>query len=112
MINIIIYPVVTFLIALVFVFLLYIIAGKLGPKFKDAKYKRNSYACGEDFPGGKKRQSYGFFHVAFFFTVLHVGALLVATAPQGNKAILGIVLIGSMAVTAGALYISGGGKSA
>jgi hypothetical protein len=62
-------------------------------------------SCGEDSPGENKPQSYGLFHVAFFFTVLHVGALLIATAPRGLGALLGIVLIGSMGITALALYV-------
>jgi len=41
------------------------------------------------------------------FTVLHVGALLIATAPVGNAAILGCVLIGIMALTAFALFVGG-----
>lgn len=105
MIETFLYPIVTFLIFLILVFLLYVLAGKLGPKFKEAKYKLESYACGEDSPDENKPQSYGLFHVAFFFTVLHVGALLIATAPRGLGALLGIILIGSMGITAFALYV-------
>ena len=103
--DLLINPVSTFIIALIFVTILYVIAGKLGPKYKTAKYKLESYACGEHDAGEKRQHSYGFFHVAFFFTVLHVGALLLATAPQGTGALIGIVLIGTMAVTAVALYL-------
>ena len=105
MLDLLFNPVSTFLITLLLVTILYIWAGKLGPKYKTAKYKLESYACGEQDTGGKRQHSYGFFHVAFFFTVLHVGALLLATAPQGAGALLGIVLIGTMAVTAVALYL-------
>lgn len=98
-------PISTFLIALLLVFILYLLAGRLGPSFKDAPYKLKSYACGESHPSGRRQYSYGFFHVAFFFTVLHVGALLLATAPQGAGAWLGVILIGTMAVTAAALYM-------
>ncbi len=99
------YPIVTALIFLILVSLLYLFAGTFGPKFKPAKYKLKSYACGEDSVGGERQHSYGLFHVAFFFTVLHVGALLIATAPQGKEALLGIFLIGSMGITAFALYV-------
>ena len=101
------YPIVTFLIMLIIVYLLYLFAGTLSPKFSKAKYKLKPYACGEEYAGGKTQQSYNFFHVAFFFTVLHVGALLIATAPLGNAAILGCVLIGVMALTAFALFVGG-----
>jgi len=36
-----------------------------------------------------------------------VGALLIATAPLGNAALLGCVLIGVMALTAFALFAGG-----
>jgi NADH:ubiquinone oxidoreductase subunit 3 (subunit A) len=107
MIEILFYPVTTFLIMLLIIFLLYLFAGTLGPKRTKTKYKLKSYACGEDYPGGKIPQSYNFFHVAFFFTILHVGVLLIATAPLGQAALLGCLLIGVMALTAFALFVGG-----
>jgi NADH-quinone oxidoreductase subunit A len=107
MIEILFYPVATFLIMLIIIYLLYLFAGTLGPKRTKTKYKLKSYACGEDYPGGKLPQSYNFFHVAFFFTILHVGVLLIATAPLGQAAILGCLLIGVMALTAFALFVGG-----
>ena len=107
MIGILFYPVATFLIMLIIIYLLYLFAGTLGPKRTKTKYKLKSYACGEDYPGGKLPQSYNFFHVAFFFTILHVGVLLIATAPLGQAAILGCLLIGVMTLTAFALFVGG-----
>lgn len=107
MIEEVFYPIGTFLIILIIVYVFYLIAGTLGPKHTKAKYKLKSYACGEDYPGGKLPQSYNFFHIAFFFTVLHVGALLIATAPLGHAALLGCLLIGAMAITAFALFVGG-----
>jgi NADH:ubiquinone oxidoreductase subunit 3 (subunit A) len=101
------YPITAFLIILFIVYVIYLITGTFGPKYKKEKYKRNSYACGEDYPGGKLHHSYNFFHIAFFFTVLHVGALLITTAPVGHAALLGLVLIGAMALTAFALFVGG-----
>jgi NADH:ubiquinone oxidoreductase subunit 3 (subunit A) len=107
MIEIMFTPLITFLITLVIISILYLFAGTLGPKYKKAKYKLQSYACGEDYPGGKLQESYNFFHVAFFFTILHVGVLLIATAPSGQPAILGFLLIGVMTVIALALFFGG-----
>jgi NADH:ubiquinone oxidoreductase subunit 3 (subunit A) len=107
MIELLFSPVAIFLIMLLIIYLLYVFAGTLGPKRTKAKYKLKSYACGEDYPGGKLQQSYNFFHVAFFFTVLHVGVLVIATAPLGEAAILGCLLIGVMALTAFALFVGG-----
>jgi NADH:ubiquinone oxidoreductase subunit 3 (subunit A) len=43
---------------------------------------RKAYACGEDIPEHKVQVNYGqFFPFAFFFTILHVLALMVATVP-------------------------------
>ena len=40
------------------------------------------YACGEDFPIPMIQPNYGqFMHFAFFFTILHVVALTIATVP-------------------------------
>ena len=101
-------PIFTFVVALVVVYFIYLIAGTLGPKdVKKTKYKLENYACGEAHPVEKAYQSYGFFHVAFFFTVLHVGALLIATAPSDEGAVIGIILIASMALTAFALFVGG-----
>jgi len=102
------FPIVAFLVILVIVYLGYLLTGSWGPKYKKEKYKKQSYACGEDYQGGKLHHSYNFFHIAFFFTVLHVGALLITTAPVGSMALLGLVLIGAMALTAFALFVGGG----
>lgn len=107
MIELLFYPVATFVIMLIIIYLLYLFAGTLGPKRTKTKYKLKSYACGEDYPGGKLPQSYNFFQVAFFFTILHVGVLLIATAPLGQSAILGCLLVGVMALTAFALFVGG-----
>lgn len=107
MIEVLFSPVGTFFIMLLVILLLYGLAGTLGPKRTKSKYKLKSYACGEDYPGGKLPQSYNFFHVAFFFTILHVGVLIIATAPLGDAVLLGCLLIGVMTVTAFALYVGG-----
>jgi NADH:ubiquinone oxidoreductase subunit 3 (subunit A) len=45
--------------------------------------KEKSYACGEDVEVHKVQPDYGqFFSFAFFFTIMHVVALIVATVPK------------------------------
>jgi len=107
MLEFLFYPVTAFLIFLIIIYLFYVFAGRLGPALKPEKYKQDSYACGEEHPDTTVKQSYDFFHVAFFFTILHVGALFIATAPSGESALLGVVLISAMALTAFALYVGG-----
>jgi NADH:ubiquinone oxidoreductase subunit 3 (subunit A) len=73
-------PVVVFL-AYVGVGLAVYAAGKvLAPPLKDVGWKLSSYACGEIAPGRKVRPNYNFYHVAYLFTILHVGALVTCTS--------------------------------
>ena len=52
------------------------------------------YACGEDFHDNMIQPDYSqFFPFAFFFTILHVVALMVATVPYGNKSIFAIAVV-------------------
>jgi NADH:ubiquinone oxidoreductase subunit 3 (subunit A) len=52
--------------------------GKLGPGSEAA------YACGEDVKDNSFRPEYGqFFSFAFFFSIMHVVALVLATVPTG-----------------------------
>ncbi len=75
-------PPVAFLFMLLIGYGIYAIGGKMAFKAKKTEGKLASYACGEDIPGMKLRQNYDLFHVAFFFTMLHVGALIIATLPN------------------------------
>jgi NADH-quinone oxidoreductase subunit A len=45
--------------------------------------KRKAYACGEDMKENRGQPNYSqFFPFAFFFTIMHVLALMVATVPM------------------------------
>lgn len=47
--------------------------------------KRKAYACGEDMKENRGQPNYSqFFPFAFFFTIMHVLALVVATVPIHN----------------------------
>ena len=49
------------------------------------------YACGEDVPDQHMQPDYAqFFPFAFFFTIMHVVALIVATVPRGSGAASGL----------------------
>jgi NADH-quinone oxidoreductase subunit A len=52
------------------------------------------YACGEDIPTHLIQPDYGqFFPFAFFFTILHVVALMVATIPTETMTSFAIALL-------------------
>jgi NADH:ubiquinone oxidoreductase subunit 3 (subunit A) len=101
-------PIITFLVILAIVVLLYLFAGRLEPPLHKTKYKTKSYYCGEESPPiSEAHQSYDFFHVAFFFTILHVGVLIIATIPVGTGLLLASLLIGVMALTTYLLFVGG-----
>lgn len=53
-----------------------------------------AYACGEDVKDHRARPEYSqFFPFAFFFTIMHVIALIIATVPAEDLRILGFALL-------------------
>ena len=80
-------PPIAFLIIFVFVWLQY--AGlkifSSGEKWREEKGKTESYACGQEMKDSRVNPNYSqFFPFAFFFTIMHVVALVVATYPKGD----------------------------
>ncbi|MFH0801940.1 MAG: hypothetical protein V2A78_06075 [bacterium] len=77
-------PVAFILIFIVMGLQLWFFARLAAKSGKATSGKLKSYACGEDVPSVNVRPEYGqFFQFAFFFTIMHVVALVVATAPAG-----------------------------
>jgi NADH:ubiquinone oxidoreductase subunit 3 (subunit A) len=86
--NLLFLPPVAFLVMLALVGLEYAGFGGLSLKQPAGKImppgKTKAYACGEDVADHKAQPDYSqFFHFAFFFTIMHVLALIVATVPTG-----------------------------
>jgi NADH-quinone oxidoreductase subunit A len=51
----------------------------------ESQGKERAYACGQNVDVNKIQPDYAeFFPVAFFFTIMHVAALIIATAPKGQ----------------------------
>jgi NADH-quinone oxidoreductase subunit A len=87
-------PPIAFLIIFIAVWINYagLKALSAGEKWPEEKGKRESYACGQEMPDSRVKPDYSqFFPFAFFFTIMHVVALVVATFPAGNR---GAVCIG------------------
>ncbi|MFA5771374.1 MAG: hypothetical protein WC974_01400 [Thermoplasmata archaeon] len=91
--DIIVSPLLVFIIFLLIAYAIYRFGGLLSPKTKTVGGKLKAYACGEDIPGKFVQPTYQLFHVAFFFTILHVSALVVATVPNGNLAVIGVAYL-------------------
>jgi hypothetical protein len=90
-------PPVTFSVLLLLVFMVYLAARGLAFRpAKDVPGKRKLYACGEDLPVRRIQPDYSqFFPFAFFFTIMHVVALILTTMPAGDVGAhsLGLVYI-------------------
>ncbi len=77
-------PPVTFLLFLLMSFGVSLISKRLAARGKDSAVKMQPYACGESMEENQGQPDYTqFFKFAFFFTIMHVVALVVATDPAG-----------------------------
>jgi NADH-quinone oxidoreductase subunit A len=55
---------------------------------------KKAYSCGEEFSGHLIQPDYSqFFPFAFFFTVLHVVAMVVATIPAQTQGVLAMAIV-------------------
>ena len=84
---------VVFLAALAAAWLVYRLMGTL--RLRSAKTpgggRTKAYACGEDVADSRVQPDYAqFFPFAFFFTIMHVFALIVATVPGGELSAAGV----------------------
>jgi len=87
-------PPVAFVLFLAIAGLVYVLGKRMAPKPTDVGGKLTTYACGEDIPGTKIQFGYRlFFFVALFFTIMHVAALIIATAPSGKLALLAVLYL-------------------
>lgn len=76
-------PPVTFLIMLAVLGFLTYLFSKIAYKGKQTEESKKAYACGEEFTGHMIQPDYSqFFPFVFFFTILHVVALTIATVPM------------------------------
>ena len=93
--NVLLSPPIVFLLLLAASWLLYLALGKL--TYKSAKYvpgQQKAYASGEEPPKLQAMMNYGqFFPFAFFFTILHVVALTIATVPALTAASFVIAML-------------------
>jgi len=97
-------PVVAFIIICGSVTLLSLLFSRLAFKEKThPKGETKAYSCGEEFDEGHMIQpDYSqFFPFAFFFTVLHVVALMIATVPKEGFETLAIAVVYIIGATVG-----------
>lgn len=86
-------PPVTFLIYLAISFGVSFISKRLSAVGVDSPGKHQPYACGEEMTENQGQPEYSqFFKFAFFFTIMHVVALVVATDLGGLTVASGVYL--------------------
>jgi len=97
--NILLAPPIAFIILLVFISLFSFLLSRLSIHVnKNRSESKKAYACGEDFSENMIQPDYSqFFPFAFFFTILHVVALMIAT--------VSLMTIGSLTIAM--VYILG-----
>ncbi len=72
----------------------------LAEKGKKSAGKKTQYACGEDVPAQRVQPDYNeFFPFALFFSIIHVTALIMATLPSGNVALMGVLYLAGVAIS-------------
>jgi hypothetical protein len=88
-------PPIAFIIALLLALCFSYLLSKLAFQQKDRpKGQSKSYACGENIPDQMMEVDYSqFFPFAFYFTILHVVALMIATVPAVEAAALTIAIV-------------------
>jgi len=70
-----------------------LVSKRLSARGADAAAKMRPYACGESMEENRGQPDYSqFFKFAFFFTIMHVVALVVATDPAGLTVTSGVYL--------------------
>ncbi|MHB9155991.1 MAG: hypothetical protein ACYC5N_09955 [Endomicrobiales bacterium] len=104
--NWLLVPPIAFMIILGASLLMSLVSSRLAFRAgTQAPGKRKAYACGEDVPCAQLQPEYSqFFPFAFFFTIMHVAALIIATVPQGPAKASGIAFL-YLAAALSALFI-------
>jgi NADH:ubiquinone oxidoreductase subunit 3 (subunit A) len=90
-------PPVAFVIFLASSYLISLLTGFISARGQVLTGKNKAYACGEDVAKNRARPEYEqFFHIAYFFTIMHVIALIIATDPTGFSPLVGIYLAAAL----------------
>ncbi|NVN93065.1 MAG: NADH-quinone oxidoreductase subunit A [Desulfuromonadales bacterium] len=64
--------------------------------------KTKPYACGEDITHHRTQPDYSqFFSVAFFFTIMHVVVMIIATIPAGSPEASGMAVLFTLCASLG-----------
>lgn len=91
--NFLLTPPVAFVLYLLITWGVSLFSKRLAAQGKDSEGKVQAYACGENMEENRGQPDYSqFFKFAFFFTIMHVVVLVVATDPAGLTVTSGVYL--------------------
>lgn len=101
--DILLMPPVAFIIIFVVMGLQFLCLALVAAKGKAGTGgKTKAYACGEDVVNPKIQPDYSqFFQFAFFFTIMDVVGLMVATVPNGRPEVIGMAAFYLLAAVIG-----------
>lgn len=101
--NWLLIPPITFAVILAVLSLFSLISSRLAIKVENkGAGQGKAYACGEDVPSHRLQPDYTqFFPFAFFFTIMHVVALIVTTVPSGEIKSMFIAIVYLLAALCG-----------
>lgn len=102
-ISLILNPITLFLAATLVAILLYLWGRALAPAPNPTGHKLEMYTGGEAPKEQEMQPSYRFFHIALFFTLLHVAVIVLVTAPGGTPALLAMTYLGVLCIAVAAL---------
>jgi len=98
--DLLLFPPVAFCLFLLVGMLVVFGGSLLAIKGKNSRGKKTQYACGEDILAAKVPPDYAiFFPFALFFTIIHVTALIMATLPTGQIALMGVLYMAGVAIS-------------
>ena len=104
--KILLNPPLAFIIVFLAVIFLTYLFSRLAFRNKQSAESKESYACGEQFEQHMIQPDYGqFFPFAFFFTILHVVVLVIATVPMVTKATFSIAIVYILGAIIGLLIL-------
>jgi NADH:ubiquinone oxidoreductase subunit 3 (subunit A) len=105
--NSLLTPPIAFLILLATIgFLSYLFSKWAFRKMSPSEESKKAYSCGEEFFGHLIQPDYSqFFPFAFFFTVLHVVAMVIATVPMETIETFDITVIYIIGAVIGLLIL-------
>lgn len=75
----------------------------MAPPSQPGRHKLEMYTGGEAPKEQEIRPSYRFYHLALFFTLLHVAILVLVTVPSGPAAWLAFLYLGIISLAVAAL---------